>query len=857
MVTLSDLNRIKIFKELPEEQLTALIPHLSEKSFQPGNTILYRGDPGTSLFMLAEGTIAVTLINAEGIEYTIATMETGDIFGEMSLMTGEPRSANVKALTSARLFELHQKAFFELLASYPDLNEKLLQLFVQRKAANAMKQQSATAQRKGNIATLFAQVKPEVDQFTGITRWSGEINQVIKELSEKSANILITGERGTGKGLAARLIHFSGPLGSQPLLHLDCASPPPVQRVANKDDEQGDLLLEIAQESALFGHGANAGRFAMGVRRGYIELADNGAVILENVDSLTPRVQRRLVQYLKEGVFVRKGEQEQISSTVRILATTSRSIEEWKGNDSLVSELLPLIGAESLLLKPLRERKKDIPLLAELLLQKNNKKFGKNVSGYSKEALNLLVDHDWPLNVDELRQVVERAVAVATGDTIEENQVFLNIPTFSATGKYNLLRNSYIRRLADNRFFPTGLRFVTIPFILLLIVFTLLGPAGENPANLVVWAIWWPMLIASIIVSGRAWCGYCPLPIISDGLNFFRRKFLSVPSVLVKNGVWIGIAGFALILLAEHVSHMFTFAQATSILLITILGGVISTNVFFGKRAWCKHICPLGKMVSYTTPLSFIELDSNSTVCSSQCQTHDCVKDDNCPMGLHPSAVANSNDCILCLSCIKRCKHQAIRINARIPWQEIQEKKRWDAAGAFFAIMLAALVLAVKLPSWGPVSDLLVDQDVSSQVLLDVMSSVVIGGTFITVVLLASGFPKNSSWKEHFSIIGYAYLSLACAGFFNIYFHEFVYHGHNLGPWFVNYVGWDNIVTAAWITPELGTLKILIPLLTLTGAFFSWLLLSRLSTKHALPVFVKRSHVGILLVTTLLFLIIL
>lgn len=93
--------------------------------------------------------------------------------------------------------------------------------------------------------------------------------------------------------------------------------------------------------------------------------------------------------------------------------------------------------------------------------------------------MNLLVDHDWPLNANELNQVVERAVVIATSDIIEENQVFLNIPTFTTTGKYNILRIPYLRKLASNNLFPTGLRFVTVPLVLatiLTILLTLAGP---------------------------------------------------------------------------------------------------------------------------------------------------------------------------------------------------------------------------------------------------------------------------------------------------------------------------------------------------------------------------------------------
>ncbi|MEJ2492671.1 MAG: sigma 54-interacting transcriptional regulator, partial [Desulfuromonadales bacterium] len=747
MVTLEDLLTVEIFKDLPPENLTALIPHLTERKYSANVTVIYRGDPGYSMFMVINGQVAVTQKNDEGVEYTLATLEKGDIFGEMALMTGEPRSANVKTLTQTRLFELNQEAFFELVATYPALNESLLRLLVQRRSKTAV-QQAVFSSSKSNVAALFAQPAPDVEELVGKTKWTSDTNATIAQLAQSFDNILILGERGTGKDLAARLIHHSGASRDEPLFHLDCANPPPVQRAKDKTEtEDRDALhREIAHTAALFGHGTDAGSYARGIRRGYLELADNGSIILENIDMLSSGVQRLLVQFIQTGHFTRMGEAEQITSRVRLLATTSLSSQELEESGKIEPELLRLLGDVRLALKPLRERKKDIPVLAEHLREQYARKFGKNVKGFSKGAFNLLVDHTWPLNVDELQQVVERAVVVATGDIIEERQVFLNIPTFYDTGRYNLLRNPALRKLVEHRFFPSGLRLVTIPFILALILFTFLGPPQNNPANLIVWAVWWPFLIMSIILCGRSWCGYCPMPIISDGLNAYRKNFLPVPDVLLKYGVWIGIAGFGFILLAEHVSHMFTVAYATSILLLGILGGNILTNALFGKRAWCKHICPLGKMVAETSALSLIELESNSTVCSSQCQTHDCVRDGNCPMGLHPSAAAISKDCILCMSCLKRCKHQAVRINARLPWSALLGGKKEDFPGAFFAVFLAGLVLATKLPTWGPINDFITRHYADHLYLADTIISLATGVVFTALAFLASGFPRKDSW---------------------------------------------------------------------------------------------------------------
>ena len=858
MITEAELLNTCIFRELLPEDLGKVIPCLTETTFPAGETIIYRGDPGYSMFVILSGQVDITLINDEGVEYSIHTMGAGDNFGEMALITGEPRSANVKSITEVRLAELKHESFLELIATYPKLMDGFFRQLAQRRASTKVREQFSNLERTEIISSLFTQQPPAIETFPGKTKWTSDLNASINRLAAAESHILILGERGTGKDLAARLIHFHSPLASRPLFHLDCANPPPIHRETGRaNSEKDDIVRGLAQESAIFGHGADAGSFAKGVRKGYLELADGGAVILENIDALGQHIQLQLVTYLKEGTLARIGETQAISSKVRIITTTTKSLAQLKSAGALAPGLLELLSGEVLSMKPLRERKKDIPVIAEYIVEEYNKKFSRSVEGFTKEALNSLVDHDWPFNVDEMQQVLERAVVTAEGNTITERQIFLNLPSFSDTGKFNLLKIPFARQLANNRFFPTGLRLVTVPFILALIVLTLFGPRQNNPANLIVWAVWWPVLILSILVGARSWCGYCPMPVVSDGLNRYRKKYFSMPESVAKHGVWIGMCGFALILLSEHATHMFTAARATSVLLLSILGGTFIVNSLFGKRSWCKHICPLGRMIASSSSMSLVELGSNSNVCSSQCQTHDCIRDSNCPMGIHPSAAAASKDCVLCLSCVKKCKHQSIRLDMRLPWNELFVKERWTLAEAFFALSLTALVLAVKLPGFRPLAALVERQGWGSPETVDILFSVATGTLFMACACAASGLFSRASWKKNFAATGSAYHFLAFAGFLNIYLHEFVYSGHNLLPWIVEMVGLGAVVPHEWITPNLGTLKAVIPLVTLICAVASFLLLSRVNGKNALSPFVLRAHQGLMLVTTLVFLVIL
>jgi transcriptional regulator with AAA-type ATPase domain len=672
--------------------------------------------------------------------------------------------------------------------------------------------------------------------------------------------VLILGERGTGKELAARLIHVHGPAGTRPLYHLDCANPPPIKRdeEGGKGAEQDMLHLEIAQETALFGHGADAGSYAMSIRRGYMELADGGTVVLENVDSLAPRVQRLLVQYYRDGTFLPRGASRKISSRVRLIATASRTLLELKEEGKLDSDMLALVSTEVLQLKPLRQRKKDIPLIAEHFLNVYNKKFTKQISHFTEEALNLLVDHDWLLNVDELRQVVERAVVITAGNAITESQVFLKLPSFSTTGRYNLLRIPFLQELVNQPLIPVGLRFITVPFLLVLIVYTLAGPRENNLANLIVWSIWEPFLIISIFFAGRSWCAYCPLPVIGEYAGRFRKKLLPLPSVLARYDIWIGVVGLIVIIQAEHIFDMFNKAHATGILLLVILSGAVVTSFVFGRRSWCRHLCPLGRMITQYATVSLLELGSNNNVCSSQCLNHDCVRHGNCPMGIHPATASAGKDCIFCLSCVKRCQHRSARLNARYPWQDLLRKEKWEPSDSLFAVLVIASVLAVKLPESGVFSRFILHESARSHGLIAALGEgLLITIVFASLVLLASGFPFKREWKRDFVVAGYAYLFLALSGLLNIYLREFVYKGHHLLPWGVHLFSLGALELPDWLTPNLGTLKALFPIITLAGGISSLLMLRVVADKYSFSRFLYRIHQVIMILVMLLFLLIL
>jgi hypothetical protein len=302
-------------------------------------------------------------------------------------------------------------------------------------------------------------------------------------------------------------------------------------------------------------------------------------------------------------------------------------------------------------------------------------------------------------------------------------------------------------------------------------------------------------------------------------------------------------------------------APATAVLFMSILGGAMVTTLLFGRRVWCLHLCPLGRAIGQFSTISMLELRSNSNVCLSQCQTHDCINENGCPMGLHPSSEKTKHDCVLCMACVKSCRHKSVHLDLLLPKQKILSMGKWEFPRAFFAVLLLASVIAIKIPAWvfshgvsaGAVPVLLNPHSMPGELIIYLA---MIAG-FTAAVFLASSSANRDAWRRNFIHAGYAYLPMAFFGLFSVYFREFVERGHQILPLTVNLVGLSGAIRSEWVTPNLGTLKGLFPVITLAGAAFSFYLLKEIKEKYSLPPAAYRLNQIVMAAVTVVFLIML
>jgi two-component system NtrC family response regulator len=252
--------------------------------------------------------------------------------------------------------------------------------------------------------------KFKVDFIVSASRQMEEALNLVGRVSQSSATILILGESGTGKELIARAIHYSSPRADKPFVKVNCAA-----------------LPENLLESELFGHEKGAFTGAVARRVGRFELADQGSIFLDEIGDLSPSLQMKLLRVLQEKEFERVGSNQTIRSDVRVIAATNRNLEEAIRKGTFREDLYYRLNVVTVSLPPLRERKEDIPLLVEHFLKKYNRENKKNVTSLSKEARDLLMRYDYPGNVRELENIVERAVVLCRGDALTTQDLPLNL----------------------------------------------------------------------------------------------------------------------------------------------------------------------------------------------------------------------------------------------------------------------------------------------------------------------------------------------------------------------------------------------------------------------------------------------
>src|SRR3954469_6514146 len=261
---------------------------------------------------------------------------------------------------------------------------------------------SALEQRrlKSENAYLRSQLEDRyrIDGLVGRSRIMRELFQLLETVAATSSTVLITGETGTGKELAARAIHHNSPRRANRFVALNCSAIP-----------------ETLLEAELFGHVRGAFTGAVGARQGRLEQAHKGTLFLDEVGTMSPALQAKLLRVLQEREFERVGDSNTVKIDVRVIAATHSDLARMVAESSFREDLYYRLNVIPVKLPPLRERREDIPLLVQHFLQKLSAESGRGTITISQDALRRLMAYHWPGNIRQLENAIERALAFSQG----------------------------------------------------------------------------------------------------------------------------------------------------------------------------------------------------------------------------------------------------------------------------------------------------------------------------------------------------------------------------------------------------------------------------------------------------------
>ena len=376
----------------PEGAAARILAVDDERSMRELLSIVMRRE-GHEVLLAENGRAAIDLLEREQIDLMISDIKMPDMSGVDVLRAAKKIDRDIIGIMITAFASTETAVEALRMGAYDYVSKPFNVDELKLKVRDALEQRRL---RRENI--LLKRTLQTTHQFSNIIGRSEpmlEVFKLIETIAPTNSTVLVTGESGTGKELVARAIHFNSLRRDQPFVAVNCGA-----------------LTETLLESELFGHMRGAFTGADSNKKGLVEVADKGTIFLDEIGEMSPLMQVKLLRVLQERKYRRVGGTDEMTADIRIIAATNRDLQTRVREGAFREDLFYRINVIPVALPPLRQRREDIPLLAEHFLPRLSERMGKSIVGISAEAADLLAAYDWPGNVRELENALERAAAL-------------------------------------------------------------------------------------------------------------------------------------------------------------------------------------------------------------------------------------------------------------------------------------------------------------------------------------------------------------------------------------------------------------------------------------------------------------
>jgi two-component system response regulator PilR (NtrC family) len=375
----------------PDRHAPRILVVDDERSMRELLAIVLRRE-GYDVLLAENGRTAVAALERESIDLLISDIKMPDMSGVDVLRAAKQIDPDILGImitafaSTETAVEAMRLGACDYLSKPFDID--LVKMKVREKIENRqLRQENVLLKRTLGLPHQFSNIIGRSESMLAVFK-------MIETVSRTNSTILLTGESGTGKGLVAQAIHFNSLRREKPMVSLNCGAMP-----------------ETLLESELFGHMRGAFTGADQNKKGLLEVAERGTIFLDEIGEMSPVMQVKLLRVLQERRFRRVGGLEELTADIRVIAATNQDLTKAVAEGRFREDLYYRINVIPIALPPLRERREDIPLIAEHFLAKYSEQMEKSVTSISREAMDLLMAHDWPGNIRELENVLERAIA--------------------------------------------------------------------------------------------------------------------------------------------------------------------------------------------------------------------------------------------------------------------------------------------------------------------------------------------------------------------------------------------------------------------------------------------------------------